>query len=128
EGVRKPGSVGIPLPDVDCRIVDIETGTREVSQGEAGELCLRGPNIMEGYWQRPEETAAVIRDGWLRTGDIVRMDEGGDLYVASSRPKNPASPSCPSRARDDVQEPALRLSRSSIWFWPFKISICCADI
>jgi len=81
EGVRKPGSVGIPLPDVDCRIVDIETGTREVSQGEAGELCLRGPNIMEGYWQRPEETAAVIRDGWLRTGDIVRMDEDGYFYV-----------------------------------------------
>src|SRR2546430_15170075 len=81
EGVRKPGSVGIPLPDVDCRIVDIETGTKEVSQGEAGELCLRGPNIMDGYWQRPEETAAVIRDGWLFTGDIVRMDEDGYFYV-----------------------------------------------
>ena len=81
EGVRKPGSVGIPLPDVDCRVVDIETGTREVGAGEAGELCLRGPNIMDGYWQRPEETAAVIRDGWLHTGDIVRMDEDGYFSV-----------------------------------------------
>jgi len=81
EGVRKPGSVGLPLPDVDCKIVDIETGTREVGAGEAGELCLRGPNIMDGYWQRPDETAAVIRDGWLRTGDIVRMDEDGYFYV-----------------------------------------------
>src|SRR5439155_292416 len=81
EGVRKPGSVGLPLPDVDCKIVDIETGTREVGPGEAGELCLRGPNIMDGYWQRPDETAAVIRDGWLRTGDIVRMDEDGYFYV-----------------------------------------------
>lgn len=81
EGVRKPGSVGIPMPDVDCRIVDIETGTREVSAGEAGELCLRGPNIMDGYWQRPDETAAVLRDGWLFTGDIVRMDEDGYFFV-----------------------------------------------
>jgi len=73
------------LPDVDCRIVDIETGTKEVSQGEAGELCLRGPNIMDGYWQRPEETAAVIRDGWLFTGDIVRMDKDGYFSVVDRK-------------------------------------------
>ncbi|HXM75147.1 MAG TPA: long-chain fatty acid--CoA ligase, partial [Thermoanaerobaculia bacterium] len=85
EGVRKPGSVGLPMPDVDCRIVDIETGTREVDPGEAGELCLRGPNLMDGYWQKPEETAAVLRDGWLYTGDIVRIDEDGYLFVVDRK-------------------------------------------
>jgi long-chain acyl-CoA synthetase len=85
EGDRKPGSVGIPMPDVDCKIVDIETGTREVSAGEAGELCLRGPNLMDGYWQRPEETAAVLRDGWLYTGDIVRMDADGYFFVVDRK-------------------------------------------
>jgi long-chain acyl-CoA synthetase len=85
EGVRKPGSVGIPMPDVECRIVDIETGTREVGAGEAGELCLRGPNLMDGYWQQPEETAAVLRDGWLFTGDIVRMDEDGYFSVVDRK-------------------------------------------
>ena len=69
------------MPDVDCKIVDLETGTHEVSAGEAGELCVRGPNLMDGYWQRPDETAAVIRDGWLHTGDIVRMDEDGYFFV-----------------------------------------------
>ena len=85
EGVRKPGSVGIPMPDVDCKIVDIETGTREVGAGEAGELCLRGPNLMDGYWQKPEETAAVLRGGWLYTGDIVRMDEDGYFSVVDRK-------------------------------------------
>ena len=85
EGLRKPGSVGIPMPDVDCRVVDVETGTREVNAGEAGELCVRGPNIMDGYWHRPEETAAVLRDGWLFTGDIVRMDEDGYFSVVDRK-------------------------------------------
>jgi len=85
QGIRKPGSVGLPMPDVDCKIVDIETGTHEVGAGEAGELCLRGPNLMDGYWQRPEETAAVLRDGWLYTGDIVRMDEDGYFSVVDRK-------------------------------------------
>ena len=63
------------MPDVDCKIVDIETGTREVDAGEAGELCLRGPNLIDGYWQKPKETAAVLRDGWLYTGEIVFRTE-----------------------------------------------------
>jgi long-chain acyl-CoA synthetase len=84
-GVRKPGSVGIPMPDIDCKIVDLETGTREVGAGEVGELCLRGPNLMDGYWNRPEETAAVLRDGWLYTGDIVRMDEDGYFFVVDRK-------------------------------------------
>src|SRR5207302_9562204 len=50
DGVRKVGSIGIPMPDVDCKVVDLETGTREVAPGEAGELCVRGPNLMDGYW------------------------------------------------------------------------------
>jgi len=85
EGARKPGSVGIPMPDVECRIVDLETGTRELAPGESGELCVRGPNLMDGYWMRPEETAAVMRDGWLYTGDIVRMDEDGYFYVVDRK-------------------------------------------
>ncbi|HEV8534936.1 MAG TPA: long-chain fatty acid--CoA ligase [Candidatus Limnocylindria bacterium] len=85
EGPRKPGSVGIPMPDVDCKIVDLETGTREVDPGEPGELCVRGPNLMDGYWNRPEETALVLRDGWLHTGDIVRMDEDGYFFVVDRK-------------------------------------------
>jgi long-chain acyl-CoA synthetase len=84
-GTRKPGSVGIPLPDVDCRIVDLRTGTREVVPGEPGELCVRGPNLMDGYWRRPDETALVLRDGWLYTGDIVRQDEDGYFYVVDRK-------------------------------------------
>ena len=85
EGARKPGSVGIPVPDVDCKIVDLETGTRDVEPGEVGELCVRGPNLMDGYWQRPEETAEVLRDGWLHTGDIVRADEDGYFFVVDRK-------------------------------------------
>ena len=85
EGQRKPGSVGIPMPDVECKIVDIETGTREVPPGEPGELCLRGPNLMDGYWQRPDETALALRDGWLYTGDIVRMDTDGYFFVVDRK-------------------------------------------
>jgi long-chain acyl-CoA synthetase len=84
-GKRKPGSVGIPLPDVETKIVDIETGTREVEPGEPGELCVRGPNLMDGYWRRPDETALVMRDGWLFTGDIVRMDEDGYFTVVDRK-------------------------------------------
>jgi len=85
EGQRKPGSVGIPMPDVECKIVDVETGTREVPPGEPGELCLRGPNLMDGYWQRPDETALALRDGWLYTGDIVRMDTDGYFFVVDRK-------------------------------------------
>ena len=85
DGTRKPGSIGIPMPDVDCKIVDLETGAREVDPGEPGELCVRGPNVMDGYWRRPDETALVLRDGWLHTGDIVRMDEDGYFFVVDRK-------------------------------------------
>lgn len=80
--VRKPGSIGIPLPDTEMKIVDLEEGTREMPLGEEGELCIAGPQVMKGYWNKPEETATALRkhaDGrtWLHTGDIARMDEDG---------------------------------------------------
>src|SRR6266704_2427862 len=69
--------IGIPFPDTDARIVDPDDPTKEMSQGESGELAIRGPQVMKGYWNKPEETAAVVRDGWLLTGDIARMDTDG---------------------------------------------------
>ena len=66
----KVGSIGLPLPDTEARIVDLETG-KPLRQGETGELEVKGPQVMKGYWRRPEETAMVLRDGWLLTGDIA---------------------------------------------------------
>ena len=80
-GRRKIGSIGLPWPDTEARIVDIETGERLLSVGEAGELVVRGPQVMKGYWNKPEETALALRDGWLHTGDIARMDEEGYFYI-----------------------------------------------
>ena len=84
DGLVKEG-VGIPFPDTDVRIVDLETGTRDLPVGEAGELLVRGPQVMKGYWNQPEETAATLRDGWLHTGDIARMDEDGYLYIVERK-------------------------------------------
>jgi long-chain acyl-CoA synthetase len=80
-GRRKIGSIGLPWPDTEARIVDIETGERALPVGEAGELIVRGPQVMKGYWNKPEETALALRDGWLHTGDIARMDEEGFFYI-----------------------------------------------
>lgn len=84
-GLRKPGSIGIPLPDSDARIVDLEEGTRDMPVGEDGELILKGPQIMAGYWKRDDETAVTVRDGWLYTGDIARMDEDGYFYIVGRK-------------------------------------------
>lgn len=84
-GVRKPGSIGIPLPSTDAKVVDLEEGTREVAVGEDGELLLRGPQVMKGYWQRDDETAITIRDGWLFTGDIAKVDEDGYFYIVGRK-------------------------------------------
>jgi len=75
----KPGSIGIPLPDTDARIVDLTTG-REVETGESGELLVRGPQVMKGYWKRPAATENAMTEGWLRTGDVATMD--GEGYFA----------------------------------------------
>jgi long-chain acyl-CoA synthetase len=82
---RKIGSVGLPFPSTECKIVDLETGERVVPVGEAGELCVRGPQVMKGYWNRPEETAIALRDGWLYTGDVARMDEDGFFYIVQRK-------------------------------------------
>jgi len=84
-GVRKPGSIGIPVPDTDARIVDAETGQRVLPPGEIGELVVRGPQVMRGYWNRPAETAAVLRDGWLYTGDLARTDDDGFFYIVDRK-------------------------------------------
>ncbi len=89
-GVRKPGTVGLPMPDTDIKVVDIETGSRDLSSGEAGELCICGPQVMKGYWNRPDETARVLRmhdDGrvWLHTGDIATIDEDGYTRIVQRK-------------------------------------------
>jgi long-chain acyl-CoA synthetase len=82
---RKIGSIGLPFPSTECKIVDLETGERVVPLGEVGELCVRGPQVMKGYWNRPEETAIALRDGWLYTGDVARMDEDGFFYIVQRK-------------------------------------------
>ena len=83
-GVRKDGSIGLPVSDTDCKVVDMDTG-QDLPEGSTGELCIRGPQVMKGYWNRPEETAATLRDGWLYTGDIARMDEEGYFYIVERK-------------------------------------------
>ena len=84
-GVRKVGSVGLPFPDTECRIVDLTDGTRDVPAGETGELLIWGPQVMKGYWNNPQETARTLKDGWLFTGDIARMDEDGYFYIVDRK-------------------------------------------
>ena len=89
-GRRKAGSIGLPLADTDMRIVDLETGTREVALGEEGELCIAGPQVMKGYWNRPDETAVALRADdagrtWLYTGDVARMDADGYTYIVQRK-------------------------------------------
>ncbi|HRS87928.1 MAG TPA: long-chain fatty acid--CoA ligase [Syntrophales bacterium] len=84
-GARKVGSIGVPISDTLCRIVDLETGTRDMPVGEAGELIIKGPQVMKGYKDRPEETASALRDGWMYTGDIATMDEDGYFYIVDRK-------------------------------------------
>jgi len=79
-GVRKPGSIGLPLPGVQVRIVEPETFV-DVLPGQTGEIWLKGPNITPGYWRKPEETARAFKEGWLRTGDLGRVDDDGYYYL-----------------------------------------------
>ena len=80
-GQRRPGSIGLPIPDTDCKIVSLEDPDKELGPGERGELCARGPQVMLGYWNRPEETARTIINGWLHTGDVAVMDEDGYFRI-----------------------------------------------
>ena len=81
----KGGSIGVPIPGTDVRIVDLETGENEMPLGEPGELIVKGPQVMKGYLNMPAETANALRDGWLYTGDVARMEEDGCLYVVDRK-------------------------------------------
>jgi len=82
---NRPGSIGIPVPDTDAKIVDLETGTRDLKPGEVGELVIKGPQVMQGYWNKPDETKIALRNEWLYTGDIAKMDEDGYFYIVDRK-------------------------------------------
>jgi long-chain acyl-CoA synthetase len=84
-GMKKAGSIGIPFPDNDVRLVDVESGVEDVKPGEPGEIIMKGPLIMQGYWNNPAETMGQIRDGWLHTGDIAQVDEDGYLFIVDRK-------------------------------------------
>ncbi len=85
-GKRKVGSIGTPITDTEARIVDLVDGTKDMPVGEAGEMLVRGPQVMKGYWQRPDATAETLTlDGWLHTGDIAKMDEDGYFYIVDRK-------------------------------------------
>jgi long-chain acyl-CoA synthetase len=84
-GRARAGSIGVLIANTRARVVDVETGTRELPDGEAGELLIRGPQVMKGYWGKPEETARVLRNGWLHTGDIAKRDADGFYYIVDRK-------------------------------------------
>jgi long-chain acyl-CoA synthetase len=84
-GLKKVGSIGIPFPDNDVRIVDIEDGKSDVAPGQPGEIIMKGPLIMREYWNNPQETAGQLKDGWLYTGDIATCDEEGYMYIVDRK-------------------------------------------
>lgn len=84
-GIRKYGSCGMVWPDTDLVIADVDTGTKVMSRGELGEIVSRGPQVIQEYWQNPEESAAAIRDGWLYTGDIGYIDEEGFVFIVDRK-------------------------------------------
>ena len=79
------GSVGVPLPDVQAKIMDLETGRHECAPGEVGEMVIKGPQVMKGYWNQPGLTAEKLRDGWLYTGDLARVDQDGFFYLVDRK-------------------------------------------
>jgi long-chain acyl-CoA synthetase len=85
KGKRKVGSVGIPISDTESRIVDLGDGVTDVPVGEIGELLVKGPQVMKGYWNRPDATAETLTDGWLHTGDIAKMDADGYFYIVDRK-------------------------------------------
>ena len=80
-GKRKPGSIGLPCPDTVARVVSLEDGVTELEPGQPGELLIKGPQVMRGYWKRPEDTADTLKGGWLHTGDVAVMDEDGYFFI-----------------------------------------------
>ena len=84
-GKNKTGSIGMPLPDVEARIVDLEEGKKALPSGEAGELIVKGPQVMAGYYMLLKETSLAIRNGWLFSGDIAKMDEDGYFFLVDKK-------------------------------------------
>lgn len=84
-GRRKSGTIGLPFPSTDAKLVDLDAGVTPVGPGREGELCVKGPQVMRGYWGREEETRAVLRDGWLHTGDVAVMDEEGYFRIVDRK-------------------------------------------
>jgi len=75
----------VPVPDTDIKIMDIDTGSKEMPAGESGEVVVKGPQVMKGYWNRPDETAIAMRDGWFYTGDIGIMDADGYITIVDRK-------------------------------------------
>jgi long-chain acyl-CoA synthetase len=84
-GEQRIGSIGIPVPETDQRVVDLETGSKVLAAGEVGELSVKGPQVMAGYYNQPEETDLVLKDGWFRTGDVARIDPDGYAYIVDRK-------------------------------------------
>jgi long-chain acyl-CoA synthetase len=84
-GKRKIGTIGVPLPDTQCKLVDVDDPSKAVKAPGPGELCLKGPQVMQGYWNRPDETEEVLRDGWLYTGDIAEVDDEGYFKIVDRK-------------------------------------------
>ena len=84
-GERKVGSIGMPIPDTLAKVVDVETGEIELAAGEVGELIVKGPQVMKGYWNSPQETGEVLKNGWMYTGDLATMDEDGFFFIVGRK-------------------------------------------
>ncbi len=84
-GLKKVGSIGIPFPGMDVKLLDVNDGITPVAPGEPGELVIKGPFVMKEYWENPEKTAEELKDGWLYTGDIARMDDDGYFYIVDRK-------------------------------------------
>ena len=85
KGTRKIGSIGVPVPETDAKVVDLADGVTEMPTGTAGELIIKGPQVMKGYWNRPDATRDMIRDGWLYTGDIANVDPDGYFFIVGRK-------------------------------------------
>jgi long-chain acyl-CoA synthetase len=85
KGERKPGSIGLPVGNTDARIVDLEDGTTDQPTGSEGELLIKGPQVMKGYWNAPDATNDAMKDGWLHTGDIARADADGYFFIVGRK-------------------------------------------